>query len=443
MMISPKSSKGAGNRAARGRGAAIVAAFAWAALGAVSCGYFSISPRDNVRTTAADPGAQGEVAAYNSSVLMGRVEAEAGAGDIMVAAVPAGGDGALEHYAIRPGPGAFMIYLPAGGYYLCSFTDADSDGQFRAGELSGAFRRPGSADPAVVTVRQCEVVPDLLVSGGAPARERLKLPEVLRLRDDARNLPRQKGNGEIAALYEERFCGHNAETGWWNPSLFMRGFGARIYFARPFDAGAIPVLFVHGAQGSPRDWAYFLFRLDGKRYQAWFFYYPTGIRLSLASRLLYENLRDLAARYRFTKIVITAHSMGGLVTHDLLVGHDLRAIGIEPILHVSLASPWSGFESAGRALRYPTKRLPVWHDVASGSPFINRILSSRIPAATGHYLFYGTRDSVAAGRALDERAYRAADGMFGFDVDHVGILSDRACFRKYSEILAGTARGSQ
>lgn len=431
---------GGGERRGRGRGAVTASALA-AALAAASCGYLSIGPRDNVRSVAADPRG-GEPSAYNSSVLMGRVEA--GPGDIMVVAVPdGGGGGALEHYVVRSGPGPFMIYLPAGRYYLCSFTDANSDGEFRAGELSGAFRRPGGGDPAVIAVSECQVVPDLLVSAGPPAGERVKLAGTLRFRVDARHLPRQKDNGEIAALYEERFCGQNAETGWWNPSLFMRGFGARIYFARPFDAGAVPVLFVHGAQGSPRDWAYFQMRLDGKRYQAWFFYYPTGIRLSLASRLLYENLRDLAARYRFSKIVITAHSMGGLVTHDLLTGHDLRAIGIEPVLLVTLASPWSGFESADRALRYPSKRLPVWYDVGTGSPFINRILSSRIPAPTGHYLFFGTRDSVAAGRALDERAYRAADGMFGFDVDHVGILSDRSCFRKYREILAGAAKRSQ
>ncbi len=439
MMISQKFLSGVKEPGGRPACAVIRPAIFIAAVFLASCGYFSIGPRDNIRVASAAPGAGGEQPDHNSSVIMGRVDG--GGGAVMVAAYPTEGHGrALEHYVVLSGPGPFMLYLPAGRYHLYAFTDRDFDGYFRAGELSGACKDDAHPGLAVIEIGEGEVRHGVLISAGTPKGAREELPRIFRVQGDPRALPRQPGNGEVAALYEERFCPENATTGWWTPTLFMQGFGARIYFVRPFEPGKIPVLFVHGAQGSPRDWAYFLIRLDRKRYQPWFFYYPTGIRLSLASRLLYEALRECAGNHRFRTIILTAHSMGGLVTHDLLARYDLRAIGIDPVLHITLASPWSGFDSAERALRLSNKKLPVWYDMATGSPFINRILSTRIPSSVGHYMFYGTGDDVARGRALDERAYRAADGMFGFDVDHGTILSDRKCFRTYAKILDGAAR---
>ena len=56
-----------------------------------------------------------------------------------------------------------------------------------------------------------------------------------------------------------------------------------------FDPDKIPVLFVHGIGGTPLDWKYLAKGLDRHRFQPWFYYYPSGLRLNLVSGLLHEK----------------------------------------------------------------------------------------------------------------------------------------------------------
>jgi pimeloyl-ACP methyl ester carboxylesterase len=400
-----------------------VVAAALCLLSVTACGYFSIGTRDNVQKKRG-AGGDGE---YNSSVIMGSVS---GGEDrtVMVLACPvSGGVEAPDSYAILERPGPFMLYVPAGRYRLYSLYDYDGDGIFENNEVSGAGRDE-------VTVGTDEVKTDVILPAGG-RNAAIIVPRSFSVKDDAAASPRQPGNGEVARIYDERFCQENAETGWWSPTTFMKAFGARIFLTRKFNQGKVPVLFVHGAQGTPQNWAYFLFRLDAGRYQPLFFYYPTGIRLGLASRLLFEALKDLKKRYGFSTIIITAHSMGGMITRDMLTRYDLKKEGIDVKIYVTLASPWSGFKSADMAFNFPSKKLPVWYDVASASAFIDHALRARLPERVNYYLFYGTADGVAKEMALDERVYSGAREKFAFDVDHVGILSDRKVFAKYSEVL--------
>jgi len=88
------------------------------------------------------------------------------------------------------------------------------------------------------------------------------------------------------------------------------------------------------------------------------------------------------------------------------------------------------------AFTVPSKKLPVWYDVISASTFISRVLRAKLPPHVNYYLFYGRDDSVAGGKALDERVYEGAKEKFGFDVDHNSILTDRKVFAKFREVLA-------
>ncbi|HNW28627.1 MAG TPA: hypothetical protein PKN50_09130 [Spirochaetota bacterium] len=395
-----------------------------------SCGYMAIGKRDNVHE-ARPSSSSGKAAEYNSAVIIGTVSCPRDRAVLVMAwSTARDGEGPVEQVFLNR-PGSFMLYVPEGRFRVYAMTDADEDGFFTDDEVCAMGGGEGG-----ITVRAGDVASGLELIGTG---QRMKLPRKISIRDDG-SIPRQGPNGEIMKLYDERFCQKNASAGWWKPTLFMKAFGANIYLTGPYDAKKIPVLFVHGAEGSPQNWAYFHFRLDGERYQPWYFYYPSGIRLSLASRLLYESLLDLRRKYGFSKICITAHSMGGLIGRYLLCYHDLKRHGIEVKLFATLASPWSGFESADLALRLPSKKLPSWIDVSTHSGFIRRALEGHLPTAVSHHLFYGKGDTVSKGRALDERVYAEAKGKHAFDVDHDTILSDRAVFIRYNEILSREMR---
>jgi pimeloyl-ACP methyl ester carboxylesterase len=400
----------------------------------IACGYLSINKRDDVQK---NPKAAGNAGSpeYNSSVIMGTVTG-GGSHAIMVMASPASGTkNEPADYIILERPGTYMIYVPAGQYHLYVFSDYDDNGFFEQGETAGAYRSGETGGRAEVRVGEGDVRTDVNMTA-APQRGGSEMfPQNIRVRDNA-SFHYQASNGDVVKIYDERFCSDNADRGWWSPSMFMKVFGANIYMVQKYDPAKIPVLFVHGAQGTPQNWAYFLFRLDKDRYQPWFYYYPSGIRLSLASRLLYESLIDLRKRYGFTTICITAHSMGGLITRDLLTRSNLKRDGITVTVYVTLASPWTGFDSANMAFKFPSKKLPIWYDVSTASSFISRVLRAQMPLYINYYLFYGKADSVAGGKALDERAYGGAKEKFGFDVNHDSILSDRKVFAKFKEVLA-------
>jgi len=94
--------------------------------------------------------------------------------------------------------------------------------------------------------------------------------------------------------------------------------GGNIYFLEPYDPAKTPILFVHGAAGSPQNWTYFFQHIDRTRYQPWIFYYPSGSSVDSMSYLLFWKLSNLQRRYHFNKIYFTAHSMGGLVVRNFL-----------------------------------------------------------------------------------------------------------------------------
>jgi pimeloyl-ACP methyl ester carboxylesterase len=400
----------------------------------IACGYLSINKRDDVQENrkAAGNAASSE---YNSSVIMGTVTG-GGPHAIMVMAYPVSGPkNDLGDYIILERPGSYMIYVPAGQYHVYAFSDYDDNGFFEQEEAAGVYRFGETGGPAEVRVAEGDVQTNINITAAPQGGGSAMFPRSLRVSDDA-SFHCQASNGDVIKIYDERFCSDNADRGWWSPSMFMKVFGAHIYLVQKYNSKKIPVLFVHGAQGTPQNWAYFLFRLDKNRYQPWFYYYPSGIRLSLASRLLYESLLDLRKRYGFTTLCITAHSMGGLITRDLLTRNDLKRDGITVKVYVTLASSWTGFDSANLAFMFPSKKLPIWYDVSTASSFISRVLRAKLPPYINYYLFYGREDSVAGGKALDERAYEGAKEKFGFDADHDSILTDRRVFAKFKEILA-------
>lgn len=112
---------------------------------------------------------------------------------------------------------------------------------------------------------------------------------------------------------------------------FLRGFGiveekTRLVGLRPYRAGLIPVVFVHGTASSAARWAQLYNDLDNdprihERYQFWFFSYETGNPIAYSSMLLRDAVADAVARLdpdgkdpALRRMVMIGHSQGGLLT---------------------------------------------------------------------------------------------------------------------------------
>jgi hypothetical protein len=399
-----------------------------------ACGFMAIQQRDNA--VPEDPvREEGEPAGkiYNSAVIMGEVVSRAEYDyPVAVVAYPLSfASRHLQDYVILDRSGPFMIYVPVGKYRLYAISDSNNDTFFESREVSAVYNSGED-----ITLYNGDVKKGLrLVTDIKSDDYQTLLPEDLIFQDDIRAITYMGQNGQVRKLYDEIFSSKNAKVGLWKPSVFMKAYGANIYLTEPYDPRKIPVLFVHGAQGSPQDWVYFWIRLDRTRYQPWFFYYPTGIRLSLASRLLYEDLMLLKRSYQFPRMALAAHSMGGLVTRAMLTNPEFRKDLSFCRLYFTFATPWSGFDAADTAVRYSYKKLPNWFDVGTRSAFGKRIMRADLPPSINYYLFYGKQDEIAGGKALDERAFREAKGHYGFHCNHDTILSEPDVFRQFDRIL--------
>lgn len=110
-------------------------------------------------------------------------------------------------------------------------------------------------------------------------------------------------------------------------SLSRRG----LLFAEPYDSKKIPVIFVHGLMSSPHAWLQVANELNAdpefrKRYQVWWYFYPTGSPIAANALGFREALADAAKRYRLRdNIVVVGHSMGGILSR-MQVTNSGRAI---------------------------------------------------------------------------------------------------------------------
>jgi pimeloyl-ACP methyl ester carboxylesterase len=95
---------------------------------------------------------------------------------------------------------------------------------------------------------------------------------------------------------------------------------ARLSFLQPYDPGKIPVVLVHGLISTPRMWAPVVKTLLAnatirRRYQFWFFYYPTGQPVALSALQLRDALDEAILAHRVDhRLTLIGHSMGGILT---------------------------------------------------------------------------------------------------------------------------------
>ena len=256
----------------------------------------------------------------------------------------------------------------------------------------------------------------------------------------------------IVGLEDVRFSPAHIRQGVWSPHEFSRAARGGIFFLERPVVQRVPVLFIHGINGSPRDFKYLISHLDRRRFQPCVFFYASGASLSQIGRGLSEAMGELHSRYGIKSIVIVAHSIGGLIARDVLVNQFAHA-GVSVPVMITLSSPWGGIPSAAMGVRWSPVVVDSWRDIAAGSAYLDSLFvadagaTRALPPPTRHYLMFSYRKSWSSlgvssdevtsvasqlTRAAQEQAYR----VYGFDVSHGEIVRSPAVAELLGAVLS-------
>ncbi len=253
--------------------------------------------------------------------------------------------------------------------------------------------------------------------------------------------------GTITELDSALFSADQAEKGLWQPFEFTEDGGAGIHFLEAYDSKKIPVLFVHGINGTPQNFRNLIANLDKSKYQAWVVSYPSGMRLSWIARGIYQIIEVLNVQLKFDEMHMIAHSMGGLVSKGTLnICVQNRSCDYLRS-YTTISTPWNGVASAENGTNWSPTVIPVWWDLVPSSEYITTLFDTPLPEGLSYHLLFGYRhDSLFGAESSDgvikltsqlrHEAQARADSIFGFDEGHVSILDSDATVLRVDEILS-------
>ena len=272
---------------------------------------------------------------------------------------------------------------PAGSYQLFAFEDAngsmgydDGEASYYVGDRQPPMRVAGAATHDAGTIRMAVQKIDVAELRAAAKRDLTTAIELTSVH-----------RGTVISLDDPRFTVESGKDGMWTPLQSVLENGAGIFFIEPYDPSRIPVVFVHGVSGTAGDFRALVDALDKRRFQAWFFQYPSGARLENVARFLQTLLAEMQARHRFERYIVVAHSAGGLVSAIGLTKIQKEG-GALPCTFVTISTPWLGIESAETGTRLSPVVLPAWIDLAPGSPFVRTMFDTPLrPDVSWHLLF--------------------------------------------------------
>ena len=323
----------------------------------------------------------------------------------------------------------YGLNLPEGTYDLLVFADLDDDGVFESSEVVGErsielddVRIPQKVLGQIDVELGEPVTVDSSVAFDAPAAHALT---------ESVFYPA----GTLRSLQDPIFDRSFSTLGMYDPASFLEQ-APTMFYALEEDAGyKIPVIFVHGIDGSARDFLRLVEGLDRDRYKAWFFHYPSGGDLDQLSELFYQIfLSGKVYQASGMPLICVAHSMGGLIVREAI--NRYQGMPKENQLHllVTMASPFGGHPAAASAEKHGLIVLPSWRDLNPTSAFIDNLFRRPLPPSVHHDLLYAFQDPatiklgensdgvVPLSSQLDPRAQSQASNQFGFDTTHTGIL---------------------
>jgi len=407
------------------------------ALAAPGCGYLAV------------PEQQRQLDA--SCEVSGRVETSRGKASPVVVILgrrSADGKWRIADHFVRDSAGDYAFVAPAGHYRVTAFEDANDDLAYQPGEPFVVTNKDGFPCDAGAHMRVDLMVPEN--SGGDLERD-VDVAS-LHARTFEGQLDATLGQltvaGKLAKLDEPRFSQENAENGQWRPFDFIVAGYAGVYFLGPDDPKKIPVLFVHGLAGTPATFDYYISRLDRSRFQPWIYYYPSGMHLPKIADHLAQTVAKLQRRYDHPKIVVVAHSMGGLVARGFIQRHVAIGAHGEIPLFITISTPWGGHAAAESGVKRSPIVVHVWEDMAPGSEYLTDIFATPLPPKTAHHLLFTfSRNSMSLGASDDgavtvaselrPAAQAGATRIYGYDDTHTGVFRNAEVSGLINTLLDG------
>ena len=245
-------------------------------------------------------------------------------------------------------------------------------------------------------------------------------------------------------LTDSIFSRTNSKMGLFKPLKFYDKVGGGIYVLGNFSANKVPILFIHGLNGTPRDFSHIINQIDKNKYQIIVYYYATGVNLNYSVDGLNNSITKLKEKYGFNKLVIVAHSMGGLVSRGFINNLDSSII-VEK--YITISTPWNGQKFAEYAGKIAFRIVPSFLNMVPGSVYQKKILSKPFPKRLSHYLFFGYKAKnsfvlensndgvISLSSQLYESAQDQASFIIGYNETHSSILKSEKLINKILQIL--------
>ncbi len=360
---------------------------------------------------------------------------------LLLRATPAGTQPSrrIDDHFVSEGDGRWIMVAQPGEYALAAFEDRSRDLIYQPGEP--VLRASETSD--VHCERGSRIADRVLV---IPANGPAFAGEVDVTALQARTPDEQLGAslrslaavGALTTLEDPRFSAENVRSGMWAPYDFLLNAGPGVYFLEPYDPKRIPVLFVHGIEGSPLNFTHLIGQLDRSKFQPWVYYYPSGARLGRVADHLAQTMLELEVRHRVPRVVVVAHSMGGLVSRGYLMR---RSGGASVPLFITLSTPWGGHDAAKLGVEYAPTVVRSWYDMAPGSDYLRTLFDTGLDGTEHHLLFSFRGESgdgvVTLASELRPEAQQQARKLYGFDDTHTGILEDAEVTTLVNRLLSG------
>lgn len=347
-------------------------------------------------------------------------------------------------------PGFFSLYLPSGQYSLYVFSDINNNKVFENTECVGFY-----TDSPMLTVKENEeqrrIIGPITLTIEAEKIYKLDMPLSLKAERWGNGIEsKYYPAGTIRSLDDPIFAPRNGILGIYEPAAFLKRAGGYLYALAELDTNKSPLIFVHGIGGTPRDFEYVAEKIDRSRYEPLFFYYPSGERLQMVADIFYEiilsqKVFDMKGR----KVVICAHSMGGLVARAAINRYVQDGNQSFIKAFITLATPFGGNDNAASAVRQAPLVVPAWKDIAAGSSFMAQLYATNLPESIPFYLFFSYRSprrfnvgensdgTIDLKSQLFPAAQFSAKAIYGFDETHTGLLNDVGSVEKLNQILSG------